>query len=122
MKYYQDIITEKSWQLLQEFRKEYKFILIGGWAVYLLTKQLKSKDIDIIIDYQELDRLKSDYLIYKNDRLKKYEINHQGIDVDIYLPFYSNIGLPAATLPKTGIVFNFSLVFIMYLFSLLPIK
>ena len=33
--YYQDIITQKSWNLLTELQKEVDFILIGGWAVYL---------------------------------------------------------------------------------------
>jgi len=46
--FYQKIITEKSWEALTVFKKQFDFILIGGWAVYLYTHALKSKDIDII--------------------------------------------------------------------------
>jgi len=31
--------------------------LIGGWAIYLHTKALKSKDIGIIVDFQTLNQL-----------------------------------------------------------------
>lgn len=91
--FYQDIITEKSWELLQRIKKEFPFILIGGWAVYLYTKNLKSKDIDIIIDYSQLEKLKKEYQLYKNERLKKYEIKKDGMDIDIYLPHFSDLGL-----------------------------
>lgn len=92
--YYQDLITEKSWQLLQSLRKKYHFVLIGGWAVYLYTRNLKSKDIDIIADYELLERLKKEFELSKNERLKKYEIKKEGIDIDIYLPYFSDLGLP----------------------------
>lgn len=94
MKYYQNIITEKSWQILKELRKKYDFVLIGGWAVWLYTKTLKSKDIDIIVDYEELSKLQKDFEISKNDRLQKYEIKKEEVDIDIYLPFYSDLGIP----------------------------
>lgn len=45
MTYYNELITEKSWKKLQELKRKYKFILIGGWAVYVYTKTLKSKDV-----------------------------------------------------------------------------
>ena len=70
MNYYHDIITEKSWQKLQKLRRLYNFILIGGWAVYIYTKALKSKDIDFICDYETLQKLKESYDLVKNDRLK----------------------------------------------------
>lgn len=91
---YHDLITEKSWKLLQEFKREHEFILIGGWAVYLYTKQLKSKDIDVIVGYEELERLRAQHELSKNDRLKKYEIHLEEIDVDIYVPHFSDLGLP----------------------------
>lgn len=93
MQYYHDIITKKSFQFLQEFKKDFNFILIGGWAVYLFTRALKSKDIDIIIGYEELAKLKEKYGVSKNDRLKKYEIKTGEFDVDIYLPHYSDLGI-----------------------------
>ena len=71
--FYHELITEKSFKTLQELRKKFKFILIGGWAVFLYTKSLKSKDIDMVIDYDELGRIKKAYALSKNDRLKKYD-------------------------------------------------
>lgn len=100
MEYYHDLITEKSFQLLQQLRRNYHFILIGGWAVFLYTHSLKSKDIDIVIDYDELEKLKKKFAVIKNDRLKKYEIKIDGIDIDIYLPFYSELGMPAEIIQK----------------------
>lgn len=96
--FYQDLVTQQSWQILQNLKKHISFILIGGWAVYLYTNGLKSKDIDIIIDYAELQKLKKSNEFYKNARLKKYEIKNEGIDIDIYLPYFSQIGLPVEEL------------------------
>jgi hypothetical protein len=93
MEFYHDLITEKSFKTLRDLRKKFKFILIGGWAVFLYVKALKSKDIDIIIDYDQLGELKKEYEVFKNDRLKKYEIKIEEIDIDIYLPHFSQLGL-----------------------------
>ncbi len=93
MEYWNTIIIQKSWEVLQKIRKEMNFILIGGWAVYLWAKSHKSKDIDIVIGYKELEKLKLNYRLNKNDALKKYEIKIEGIDIDIYLPFYSKLPL-----------------------------
>ncbi len=71
MQYYQDIITSKSFKILQGLKHQFEFVLIDGWAVFLYTQSLKSKDIDIIIDYQSLDKLRSAHDLSKNDRLKK---------------------------------------------------
>lgn len=98
--FYQDIITDKSWGCLNKLRGEFDFVLIGGWAVYLYTKALKSKDIDLIIDYNGLDFLKKNYQAVKNDRLKKYEAKIDGIDIDIYLPYFSTLGLPVEEILK----------------------
>lgn len=100
MSYYHNLITERSWQFLQTLKRQYNFILIGGWAVYLYSKALKSKDIDFICDYQELQKLKSNYDLYKNDRLKKYEIHQGEFDIDIYVPFFSNLGIPVEKIEK----------------------
>ncbi|MBI3385306.1 hypothetical protein HY030_03895 [Candidatus Gottesmanbacteria bacterium] len=93
MDYYQNLITEKSWKILKELRKNHNFVLIGGWAVWIWTHALKSKDIDIIIDYDELAKLEKEYEVVKNNRLLKYEIKNEEIDIDIYLPFYSDLGV-----------------------------
>lgn len=69
--------------------------MIGGWAAYLWTKLHKSKDIDIaLIDINDIDYLKNKYNLKKNDRLKKYEINFDEIDLDIYVPHYSKLAIP----------------------------
>ena len=91
--FYHDLITEKSFKILQDLRKKFKFILIGGWAVFLYARALKSKDIDIIVDYDELEKIRKEYALFKNDRLKKYEIKTEETDIDIYLPYFSDLGL-----------------------------
>lgn len=48
MAYYHDLITGTSWRELKQLRRYCNFVLIGGWAAWLYTKALKSKDIDII--------------------------------------------------------------------------
>ena len=85
-------------------QKNYNFVLIGGWAVFLYTKSLKSKDIDIIVEPETLGLLKSHYDVFKNDRLKKYELKLEGFDVDIYLPHWSQLGIPAATVYENSIL------------------
>lgn len=100
MEYYKDLITEKSFKILKNLRRQYKFILIGGWAVFLYAHSLKSKDIDLVIDYDELEKLRKNFPLTKNDRLKKYEIIIEEIDIDLYLPFYSSPGIPAEEIKK----------------------
>lgn len=68
--------------------------MIGGWAIWLLTKTLKSKDIDIIVDFKELTKLKEKFQIKKNQHLKKYELVIDEVDIDIYVPYYSDLGVP----------------------------
>lgn len=103
MAYYHDIITQESWEELKTLNKKLKFVLIGGWATYLYTKELKSKDIDILINYEELGKLKESYAVIKNDRLKKYEARKEEIQIDIYLSHYSEIGIPVDVLINSSI-------------------
>ena len=98
--FWHESLTKESWKKLQELSKEMELTVIGGWGVWLWTKQHKSKDIDIIIDFQELANLKEKYSLEKNDRLKKYEVKMQGFDIDIYVPFYSRLALPIEGLLK----------------------
>lgn len=100
MPYYQDLITKKSFKILQDLKRKYNFILIGGWAVFLYTQAMKSKDIDIVIDYEDLEKLRKEFTLVKNDRLKKYEIVIEEIDIDIYLPFYSDLGISIKEIQK----------------------
>ena len=95
--FWHESLTEESWKKLQELSKE-DMVVIGGWAVWLWTRQHKSKDIDIIVDFQGLSKLKGKYLLEKNGNLKKYEIKMQGFDIDVYVPFYSRLALPIEAL------------------------
>ncbi len=92
--FWTDEATDASWEKLQELSKETDFVLIGGWAVYLYTKLQKSKDIDMIVDFNTLRVLESSHKVVKNDGLKKYEIRGELFDIDIYLPKYSRLALP----------------------------
>lgn len=119
MAYYHDLITEKSWQELQALRQQCDFVLIGGWAVYLYAQTLKSKDIDIIIDYDQLPRLQATYDLTKNDRLKKYQARRGEVEIDVYLPHYSELGIPIADLTQHTRSFEgFSIIELAYLIAL----
>ena len=98
MDYWHNLIVEKSWNVLQQLKGKFDFILIGGWASYLWTQTNKSKDIDIVVSIETLDTIKKHYLLQKNDRLRKYEIKIDEIDIDIYVPYYSNLALPLENL------------------------
>lgn len=100
--YYQSFVTEKSFLILKKIKNSCQFILIGGWAVFFYTHSLKSKDIDIIIDFKELSKFKKNYEVFKNDRLKKYEISIEEVDIDIYLPRYSEFCLPIEAIQKNS--------------------
>ncbi|MBS3128205.1 hypothetical protein J4410_03610 [Candidatus Woesearchaeota archaeon] len=98
---------------MQDIKKEgWRFIVIGGWATYLWTRQHKSKDIDIIIpDFDTLSVLKKKYDLKKNDHLKKYEILFGAIDVDLYVPYYSQLTLPIEIIAKqTSFVEGFEVI------------
>ena len=102
MDYWNNILTEKSWKTLLELKqKKFSFILIGGWANYLWTGLHKSKDIDVVIkDFKDLNFLKKEHDLRKNDHLKKYEIKFEEIDLDIYVPFYSELAIPCEDVKK----------------------
>jgi len=92
--FYHDLITEKSFKILQDLKRKFNFILIGGWAIFLYTKALKSRDVDIVVDYDQLEKFKKELNISKNERLKKYEAKTEEVDIDIYLPFFSELAFP----------------------------
>ncbi|MDO8740916.1 MAG: hypothetical protein Q7J54_05090 [Candidatus Woesearchaeota archaeon] len=100
MEFWNSLLTEKSWDILVELNKKpFGFIVIGGWAAYLWTKLHKSKDLDIALtDLRQLEYLKENYNLKKNDNLKKYEISFEEIDVDIYAPFFSKLAIPVEDL------------------------
>lgn len=112
MQYWNELLTERSWQILQDLKKEkFNFILIGGWAAYLWAKSHKSKDIDIVVDFQNLEKIKEKYLLKKNQALKKYEIIIEEIDIDIYVPYFSKLAIPLEEVKKhTTKIENFTVV------------
>ncbi len=119
MAYYHDLVTAKSWAELQNLPRLCDFTLLGGWAVYLYTHGLKSKDIDILVDYTELPKLQKVYEFVKNDRLHKYEAIRGPVQIDIYTPHYSQIGLPVETLlTHTHLVDGFRVILPEYLILL----
>lgn len=119
MDYYHNLITEKSWKELQNLRRRLDFTLIGGWATYMYAKTLKSKDIDIIVDYNKLPVIAKLYNLSKNDRLKKYQAGNEEVEIDIYLPHYSKIGIPVEDLmDKTRVIEGFTVIDANYLLAL----
>lgn len=100
MEFWNDSIIEESWKVLLELNERFDFILIGGWATYLHTKSVKSKDIDIVSGYETLEELKLKYDLKKNQRLKKYELIADGISVYIYVPYFSDLVLPVEDLEE----------------------
>ena len=103
MEYWHDIQTTKSWEILKSLKGKFAFILIGGWGVYLWSHGQKSKDIDIIIDFQTLSKLKQTYDVRKNEKLRKYEIKIDDIDIDIYVKHFSNLTIPVEDVKSTKI-------------------
>ncbi len=101
--FYNDLITTQSWSFLQQLRHDFNFVLIGGWAVYLYTRGLKSKDIDIIVDYPELEKIRQRFSLSKNERLRKYEARYESTQIDIYLPHYSQIGIPTEDIVQNAV-------------------
>ena len=69
MNYYRDQVTTRAGNFYNSWPK-YQFILIGGWAVWLYTHQLKSKDIDLLVKFDTLEKLRYDFPLTKNERLK----------------------------------------------------
>ncbi|MEM0492575.1 MAG: hypothetical protein QXS02_01250 [Candidatus Thermoplasmatota archaeon] len=57
--FWNDINTQKSWAILKQLNKQIRFILIGGWGVYLWSHAMKSKDINIVLtSWDDLELVK----------------------------------------------------------------
>lgn len=94
MEFWSDVVIDRSWNTLVKLSKEFGFIIIGGWAAYLHTKTLKSKDIDVVVDFDNLEKMGMKYRLKKNATLKKYEILIDEVSVDIYVPLFSKFVIP----------------------------
>jgi len=97
-------LEDLSFRTLQNLKREFDFVLVGGWAIYFYTKSLKSRDIDIIVRPEVLSKLKQKFEVVKNEQLRKYEIKTAEFDIDIYLPYYSSLGIPAEDILKKTII------------------
>jgi len=100
---WRDEVVDKSWAALAHLRELSRFILIGGWAVYLWTRKFKSRDIDLCIDQDSFYTLqaqlqKENVLVGRNPRLRKFEAKMGDVEVDIYTPFESNLIVPVKAL------------------------
>jgi len=96
-----DEVLERSWRVLGELKGFADFVLIGGWGVYLWTRKLKSRDIDVYIDQENFYKLHSDltlrgYALKRNVRLMKFEALISDVEVDIYTPFMSKLVIPCS--------------------------
>ena len=95
---WRDEAVERSWRVLEELKGLADFVLIGGWGVYLWTRKLKSRDIDVCIDQENFYRLQSE-LLQRNYGLKRnvrlmFEALIGDVEVDIYTPFMSRLPVP----------------------------
>lgn len=105
MEFWNSDITNESWKELLVLSTKYNFILIGGWAIYLYTKLQKSRDIDMVVDYDQVKLLSVDFEMRKNPSLYRYEIKFQKFDIDVYTPFYSKL-----TVPPEDLINNYTLI------------
>ena len=105
MEFWNSDITNESWKELLVLSTKYNFILIGGWAIYLYTKLQKSRDIDMVVDYDQIKLLSVDFEMRKNPSLYRYEIKFQKFDIDVYTPFYSKL-----TVPPEDLINNYTLI------------
>ena len=106
MTFWNDPIVEKSNAILLDLKGQFEFTLIGGWAVYLYTRALKSKDIDIIVDHAVLSRMMATMGISKNERLRKYESDAGGVSIDIYLSHYSRLAVPLEDVLMAAVIID----------------
>lgn len=100
---WRDEVVDRSWTVLVHLRELSRFILIGGWAVYMWTRKLKSRDIDLCIDQDvfyvlQAQLQKENVLISRNPRLRKFEAKISDVEVIIYTPFESNLIIPVKAL------------------------
>lgn len=96
---WRDEVVERSWRVLDELEGFADFVLIGGWGVYLWTRKLKSRDIDVYIDQDNFYKLQSEltqkgYALKRNVRLMTFEALIGDVEVDIYTPFVSRLVVP----------------------------
>lgn len=69
-------------------------VVLGGWSTYLRAAVAKSHDIDVIVDHQTLDKLKSKHQLSASQHIsgRKFELKIDGVAVDVYPVYQSKLG------------------------------
>lgn len=81
--------------IMRRFVREFPdAVVLGGWATYLRTGLAKSHDIDVIVDYATLERLRSQLQLQSSRHVggQEFEANLEGVAVDIYPVYQSKLG------------------------------
>src|SRR2546428_7648158 len=81
--------------VMQRFVRDFPdAVLIGGWATYLRTRVAKSHDIDIIVDHATLAKLRAKFQLSPSHHIsgRKFELNVEGVGVDVYPVYQSKLG------------------------------
>ena len=96
--------TSKSRALLNKLSSEVDFVLIGGWAVFMYTKQQMSLDLDIAIGYDALAYFRKYGINDYNGFSIKYSVIN-GVYVDLFIEGFSDKDLPV---PVKEILSNYN--------------
>jgi hypothetical protein len=82
-------------EVMQRFVRDFPdAVLIGGWATYIRTRVAKSHDIDIIVDHATLAKLRAKFQLSPSRHIsgRKFELNVEGVGVDVYPVYQSKLG------------------------------
>ena len=99
MELWNEAVVQKSYDVLNKIKDELDFVIIGGWASWFHTKTVKSKDIDMYINFEDFfnfQKILADRGIFisLNQKLKRYEAKIDEVDLDIYTPNYCDLIIP----------------------------
>ena len=90
MEFWNSDITNESWRDLSVLSTKYNFILIGGWAIYTYTKLQKSRDIDMVVDYDQFKLLSVDFEMRKIHRCINTKSNFKSLTSMSIPHFFQN--------------------------------
>jgi len=94
----------KSRQLLETFKVQgLDMVLIGGWAVYFLTKYHMSRDIDFLMRDREIWKLRT-FIQAKGGREKAAGLRKMGFEI-------GEVGIDVYTESQSGLPVDIGLVF-----------